>query len=62
MIVPSKTIQEVSKTLQDSGEVLIILEKNQIVFDFGITQIISRLIEGHFPNYNQVIPKEDLKI
>ena len=32
--------------------------QNQVVFRFGDTTFISRLIEGRFPNYEQVIPKE----
>ncbi|MFC1590465.1 DNA polymerase III subunit beta, partial [Candidatus Omnitrophota bacterium] len=40
------------------GELKIFFGKNQIAFDFGATRVISRLIEGEFPNYEQVIPKE----
>jgi DNA polymerase-3 subunit beta len=57
--IPSKTIHELSKLLGEEGMVKILLVKNQIVFDFGKTFLISRLIEGHFPNYEQVIPKEE---
>jgi DNA polymerase-3 subunit beta len=59
IIIPNKTISELIKLLGEDGEVKIVLEKNQIVFDFGTTHIVSRLIEGHFPNYEQVIPKEE---
>ncbi len=59
VIIPSKTINELLKILEEEGEVKILLEKNQIIFDFGDIYIISRLIEGHFPNYEQVIPKEE---
>jgi len=59
VIVPSKTINELLKLLEDEGVVKIVLARNQIVFDFGKTYVVSRLIEGHFPNYEQVIPKEE---
>jgi DNA polymerase-3 subunit beta len=59
VIVPAKTINELLKLLGDEGTVKIVLVRNQIVFDFGKTYLISRLIEGHFPNYEQVIPKEE---
>ncbi len=59
IIVPAKTINELIKLLEDDGVVKIVLVRNQVVFDFGKTHIISRLIEGHFPNYEQVIPKEE---
>jgi DNA polymerase-3 subunit beta len=61
MIVPTKAIQEVSKILTWDGEVKIIPSQNQVIFHFGETFLISRLIEGNFPNYNQVIPKEEGK-
>lgn len=58
-IVPAKAIQEVMKVLSGQGTVRLIPLKNQIVFHFGDTWVVSRLIEGHFPNYEQVIPKEE---
>ncbi len=58
MIVPAKTIQELLKVLAWDGVVRIIPLTNQAVFDFGGTYLVSRLIEGHFPNYEQVVPKE----
>jgi len=58
IIIPTKTIQELSRLLQEDGEVKIAFDENQILFDLNDTVIISRLIEGDFPNYEQVIPKE----
>jgi len=58
IVVPSKTIHELSRVLKDEGEVNISLGANQIRFELGNVTIISRLIEGEFPNYEQVIPKE----
>jgi len=57
-IVPAKTVQEVSRMLQEEGDVKIQFSESQIFFDLGTTNIISRLIEGDFPNYEQVIPEE----
>lgn len=57
-IIPTKTIQELSRLLEESGNVNILFDENQVLFDLGKTKIISRLIEGEFPNYEQVIPKE----
>jgi DNA polymerase-3 subunit beta len=56
IIVPLKTIQELSRNLKDEGEVSLIIGANQVLFDFGSVVIISRLIEGEFPDYQQVIP------
>lgn len=57
-IVPTKTINELDRMLSDEGEVKIFFSENQIFFDTGLTKIVSRLIEGDFPNYEQVVPKE----
>lgn len=57
MIVPVKAVHELLKMLSWEGKVQIIPSQNQVVFNFGETFLVSRLIEGHFPNYEQVIPK-----
>jgi len=56
IIVPLKTIQELSRNLQETGELSMLLGNNQVLFDLGEMIIISRLIEGEFPDYQQVIP------
>ncbi|MFA5085754.1 MAG: DNA polymerase III subunit beta [Candidatus Omnitrophota bacterium] len=58
VIIPAKTITELLKLLGDEGEVKICFGNNQVLFDMGSTKVVSRLIEGEFPNYEQVIPKE----
>ena len=56
IIVPLKTIQELNRNLQEEGELSMLLSNNQVLFDLGSVVIISRLIEGEFPDYQQVIP------
>jgi DNA polymerase-3 subunit beta len=56
MIVPIKTIQELQRNLQDEGTLSMIIGANQVLFDLGSSTVISRLIEGEFPDYQQVIP------
>jgi DNA polymerase-3 subunit beta len=58
VIIPTKTIQELNRLLGEEGDVKIVFGENQVLFELGDTFIISRLIEGEFPNYQQVIPKE----
>ncbi len=58
IIIPAKTITELGKLLGDEGEVKICFGNNQVLFDMGNTKVVSRLIEGEFPNYEQVVPKE----
>jgi DNA polymerase-3 subunit beta len=57
-IIPAKTVNELSRMLGDEGDVKISFGENQASFNIGPTKIISRLIEGEFPNYEAVIPKE----
>jgi len=64
-IVPTKVLAEITRLLglQDEkddakDEVAISVTENQIAFQFGTTTLISRLLEGNFPNYEQVIPKK----
>ena len=58
VIVPAKAVDELVRTLGDDGEARVVFGDNQILFDTGQTKLVSRLIEGEFPNYEQVIPKE----
>lgn len=56
LIVPSKTVNELIRTLGESGTLKIITTGKQIAFDFGEMLVVSRLIEGTYPNFRQVIP------
>jgi DNA polymerase-3 subunit beta len=56
LIVPIKTIHELNRNLKDAGDFSLILGNNQVLFDLGGVVIISRLIEGEFPDYKQVVP------
>lgn len=58
IIVPSKTVSEVTRLLGDDGEVIVSLQGNQISFKVGDTLLISKLIEGTYPNFRKVIPGE----
>lgn len=57
MIVPTKAVNELQRALR-TGETKVYFGQNQVTFDMGSTVVISRLIEGDFPRYEQVIPKE----
>jgi len=59
VIVPGKTLNEISKILQPNDtEVFIYNSNNQIVFDTQSWRIVSRLIEGKYLNYNSLLDKE----
>ena len=64
-IIPTKAVQELQRLLGDEGDAIARLSDNQIVFEVGSSVIVSKLIEGNYPNYRQVIPgeaKETLKL
>jgi DNA polymerase-3 subunit beta len=63
VIVSRKTIHEIRKLIDEiANEVTISLSNNQVRFKVGSSILISRLIEGKFPNYEQVIPFANDKI
>jgi len=60
-IIPYKTIAELQRILssdENKEDVQMIISDKQIVFRFAEIVIISRLIQGQFPDYNQVCPKK----
>jgi len=62
-IVPAKAVTELNRLMQDKGEVEIKFGENQASFelkdDKGFSVLlITKLIEGNYPNYRQVIPSE----
>ncbi|MFA5792794.1 MAG: DNA polymerase III subunit beta [Candidatus Gracilibacteria bacterium] len=59
-IVPSKTIQELEKILSATSdtEFEARVSKGQIMFKVDGVELMSRLIEGNFPDYDKILPKE----
>lgn len=58
LIVPTKTVNELMHVLGDDGEVRIHATENQILFEFGDVLVASKLVDGTYPNYRQVIPSQ----
>ena len=57
-IIPSSVFQEVLRVIQgESEEIKMAIEENQIFFEVGGVEIVSRLINGKYPDYKQIIPK-----
>jgi len=62
-IVPAKAVNELNRLLQDSGELEIKYSENQASFTLKTEKgfpvvVVTKLIEGNYPNYRQVIPGE----
>lgn len=60
LIVPLKTAQEILKILEDDEILKIYCEENQILFKTEQLELISRILEGNFPDYSAVVPKSFL--
>lgn len=64
IIVPGKTIQEALRVLnlfhedEKQTPVEIIVHENQVMFSCGVVEIYSRLVEGKYPDYKQIIPHQ----
>jgi DNA polymerase-3 subunit beta len=59
VIVPLRTIQELIRILGDGGDTTTIeSNENQILFSMGDVKLTSRVIEGQYPDYKQIIPRE----
>ena len=57
VILPRKTVLELGKLLEDSdSDVSIDLLTNQVRFRFGTIELVSKVVDGKFPDYNRVIP------
>ena len=58
-VIPAKTVSEVLHSLGDGTEdVSVCVESTQVFFVFGSVRIVSRLIDGKYPDYQQIIPSE----
>ena len=58
-VIPGKTLNEVNKIISDSFEPIKIgISKNQALFDMENCKIVTRVLDGEFLNYSNVIPSE----
>jgi len=59
VIIPNKPLNELQRLLKEGdGEVQVNLTENQVAFIVDATTLVSRVIDGQFPNYEKVIPKD----
>ena len=58
VIVPARSLGEISKLLEDSDETIkVYIQKNHLMIDLNSTKITTRLLDGDYLNYNQIIPQ-----
>ena len=60
IIVPARTLQEVERLIEgdEPVEMLVTPQKSQVLFRLQNVKIVSQLIQGTFPNYNQLVPQD----
>lgn len=65
IIIPAKTLLEVMRILsnirdetinQENDEIAFYISDNQVLFTMGGTELVSRIVDGQYPNYKQIIP------
>jgi DNA polymerase-3 subunit beta len=58
--IPAKALQELAKMLerQTGSSVAVKLDRNQVIFEWVDQRLTSRLLEGQYPNYRQLIPRQ----
>ena len=58
IVLPSKAVSELQRSLEGEGDVSLMIQKSQICFKLENMQIYSKLMDDAYPNYKQVIPAE----
>ena len=63
VILPRKTVLELAKLLADTDDAVTIdVLSNQVRFRFGNVELVSKVVDGKFPDYNRVIPTGHTKL
>jgi DNA polymerase-3 subunit beta len=63
VIIPRKTIQEARRLLEDAGETVDLqISAAKVRFEFGRAALTSKVIDGAFPDYARVIPKDNNRV
>lgn len=62
LIVPPKALHQVERLFPADADIEVARSENHLGFRDGTTQVFTRLIEGPYPNYEQVIPRDNDKI
>ena len=61
VIVPAKTLNELSRLLGDQNDtvdIMMVPARSQVMFKIGGVEVVSQLVQGAFPNYDQLIPQK----
>ena len=62
-IIPASTLQEVMRSLSDNVKTIqVLFDDSQVCFNTSTSEIVSRLIDGKFPDYRQLIPQSSATV
>lgn len=59
VVIHPKTLQIVERCIEEEGEVSLAAFENRAIFKIGDVEIVTRLIEGKFPNWQRILPKKE---
>ncbi len=63
VIIPRKTVQEARRLMDDAGETIgLRLSPQKVRFDLGLVGLTSKVIDGSFPDYTRVIPRDNHRV
>ncbi|HWF77176.1 MAG TPA: DNA polymerase III subunit beta [Caulobacteraceae bacterium] len=63
VIIPRKTVSEARRLMDDAGEtVTIAVSAQKVCFGFGHATLVSKVIDGSFPRYEEVLPRENRRV
>lgn len=58
VILPLDTLQELGRMAQGEEQLSMVVQENQVFFEVGGVKVVSRIIQGRYPDYQQIIPKD----
>jgi len=61
IVLPPKAVQIALKNIKEEGSTKLIIDENSLCFDFTETVLYTRLVEGDYPDYERVIPRDNHK-
>ena len=60
--IPKRSVAEIEKIINDEDDVKVIIDEKHVQFSTDKIKLISRIIEGNFPDYENVLPAENTNI
>jgi len=62
VVIPRKNVYELKKFLDAEGNVSLLFGKEHVIFSIGTVEFMARIVAGTYPDYTQIVPKNDKKL